>query len=318
MRSVLLPALVALLAVTAGCGGVLPGADDGTPATDDGGDGGDLPPAEQVKADALAAIDGVETYRTNGSVVTVYTGGVDRTINATVEGRFDRTDRRAYINQTQSVLGRSVVVETYVVDGTVYQHSDQYVQRFDSEWIRTEAGNDSRTWDRYDTLSRQRALLNVSNVSVAGTERVDGTETYVLEAEPDPDRLDELGLNASRGNFEVRNVSATFYVATDSGRLVRSTTRLVGETTARDQTIQVDQQVDLRFTGYGDPVEVQLPEGADDAVAVGGSGPDRGEGNATTGTGTENGTATDGTPSSGGDTRTEAGTGTAGTETASG
>lgn len=307
-----LPVLVALLMVTAGCGGVLPGGADGTsPGDGDGasaGDGGDPPPAERVKADALAAIDDVETYRTNGSVFTVYTGGVDRTINATVDGRFDRVDRRAYINQTQSVLGQSIVVETYVVDGTVYQRSDQYVQRFDSEWIRTSGDNDSRTWARYDTLSRQRALLNASNVSVAGTERVGGTEAYVLEADPDPDRLDELGLNTSRGNFQVRNVSATFYVAADSGRLVRSTTRLTGETTTRGQTVQVDQQVDLRFTGYGDAVEVQLPDGAEDAVRVGDRGGGNATGNRTDGTESGGGTDADADADGGTETETEPGT----------
>jgi hypothetical protein len=266
------PVLVALLMLTAGCGGVLPGqSDDGSPTPTPTATDTDQPSAEQVKGEALAAIDGAETYRTEGSITTSYTGSVDRTINATVDGRFDRANRTTYINQTQAVLGRSVIVETYVVDGTVYQRSDQYVQRFDSEWIRVPAGeNGSETWERYDTLTRQRALLNASNVTLAGTERVNGTEAYVLKADPDPNRLAELGVNASReGEVQVRNVSATFYVAAESGRLLRSTTRLTGESTARGQTVGIDQRVALRFGGYGDPVDVRLPDGAEDAVEVG-------------------------------------------------
>lgn len=279
----LLPALVVLLVLTAGCSGLLPGGSNDTPAdgptvdgTEVNGTNGSVDGAA-VKADALAAMDAVETYRVEANVTTQYVGALDQTVAGTSEGRFNRTAREAYLTQTQAVLNRSYVVETYYVNDTLYQHSESYTLRFDSEWIRYPTPvNASVQWSQFDTLARQRAVLNASNVTLAGTETINGTETYVLRANVDRSRLSELGYTvggAGRGDLNVTSLNATYYISTETARPVRTVTTLTGQTTVRAQdngrTLRIKQRIALDFGGYGEPVTVTLPDGASTAATIG-------------------------------------------------
>ncbi|WP_254537218.1 DUF7537 family lipoprotein [Halomarina litorea] len=284
----LLPALVALLVLTAGCSGLLPGGSDGPPTNGTATGTGTPTDGSELRADTLAAMDAVETYRVEANVSTRYSGTLDQTVSGTSEGRFDRTARVAYLNQTQSALGQSYVVETYYVNDTVYQRSESYVLQYDSEWIRLPAAeNASEQWSRFDTLTRQRALLNASNVTLDGTRTVNGTEVYVLRAQVDRSRLDELGFTAGpieQGGLNVTSLNATFYVSTETNRPVRSVTNLTGRTTVQAgdnrRTVRIQQRIDLDFGGYGTPVTVTLPEEAATAVPLG-TGASNASGNAT-------------------------------------
>lgn len=272
----LLPVLLAVLVLTAGCNGLLPGGSDGPPANGTDGDG-NVTDGAAVKAETLAAIDAVETYRIEANVSTTYTGTLDQTVTGTSEGRFNRTAQEAYLNQTQSAQGQSYVVETYYVNDTLYQRSNAYVLQFDSEWVRyPTAANTSVQWSRFDTLTRQRAVLDVSNVTLAGTETVNGTEAYVLRADADLSRLGELGYTvgaAQQGQLNVTGLNVTYYVDTETYRPLRSVTTLTGRTTVQaqnnDRILRIQQRIELDFGGYGRPVTVTLPEAASTAVPIG-------------------------------------------------
>lgn len=273
----LLPVFVALLVLTAGCSGLLPGGSDGTPANGTDANGTDTPmDGSELKADTLAAMDAVETYRIDANVSTRYSGTLDQTVNGTSEGRFDRTAHVAYLNQTQSALGQSYVVETYYVNDTLYQRSGSYVLQYDSEWVRFPAAeNATEQWAQFDTLTRQRAVLNASNATLDGTRTVNGTETYVLRAQVDRSRLGELGFAAGtieQGGLNVTNLNATFYVDAETNRPVKSVTNLTGLTTVQagnnQRTLRIQQRIELDFGGYGAPVTVTLPEEASNAVPI--------------------------------------------------
>jgi hypothetical protein len=273
-----LPVLVALLVLSAGCSGLLPGGSNETPAGDPGQNGSNgTTDGSAIKAETLAAIGEVETYRVRANVTSQYSGRLDQTVSGTSDGQFNRTAREARISQNQSALGQSYAVETYYVNDTLYQRSDSYTLQFDSEWIRYPAASSaSEQWSRFDTLARQRAILNASNVTLDGTETVDGTEAYVLRATTNSSRFEELGFGAGRPGqrgLNVTELNATFYVSTETYRPIRSVTNLVGQTTVQAQgnqrALRIRQRIALEFGSYGESVTVTLPEGADDAVAIG-------------------------------------------------
>ncbi|MFC5970721.1 hypothetical protein ACFPYI_05180 [Halomarina salina] len=276
----LLPVFLAVLVVLSGCNGIgLPGASDGPPTGDSNvtttGEGatprtpGGNVTAASVKADALAAIDEVTTYSVR---VDQHTRYVERnqTSTANVTGEFNRTERDLALNQSRVVSGIAVSTETYIDgrNGTFYQYSPALEQEFGSSWVRASVAGDAEVWDQYDTLSRQRDLLAASNVSLEGVQTVNGTDAYVLTGSPNASRFQDLGIG-SGSSLEVSNITATFYVSVEDATLVGSTVELAGTQQARGRSLPFQRTADIRFSGYGDPVTVTIPDEADDAVSVG-------------------------------------------------
>ena len=233
---------------------------------------GELPSAATVRTETLAAIDAVDTYRVVVNQTTRLSGNVNRTTNAVSNGTFDRDAREASLTVTQSALGRTVATERYLVNGTLYERNPQYVQQYDSAWIRAEVpDNGSAFRDSFDTLSRQRAILNASTVTLAGTETVDGTTTYRLKASPNATQLTGAAGSVQRSSLDIANVSATYWLDAETGLPVRSTIELAGQQTAQGQTFGIDQRLRLDFDGYGMPVSITLPSAAEGAVSVTGN-----------------------------------------------
>jgi len=280
----LLPALLALLLVTAGCSG-LAGQTTGTTATETtttattastSESAADGPTAAELRQDALAATAAVETYRVNGTLnQTIRNNRLTRRTNTSLAGVFDRSTRRLRINQTVTALGRQVEVAVYLVDGTLYQYNPQLRQRFGSAWIRFDlSGNESRAWNASDTLGRQYDILNGSTVSLAGTATVDGRETYVIEANATDAGGGLFGPTAGAGGaggngsggIDVSRLTATYYLEADTRRPVLAVVRLNASVALNRSTTDVEQTARLRFSGYGTPADVDLPAGADTAV----------------------------------------------------
>ncbi|MFC5970722.1 DUF6612 family protein [Halomarina salina] len=279
-----LPVVLALLLVLAGCSGLGGQSADPTTTgdettapnaterpTDTTTETTQLASAEAVRADTLAALDAVETYRVTANQTSRVSGNVQRTVHVNSTGVFDRTAREARLDQSQQGAGVSVDSVSYLVDQTLYQRSPTLARQYDSNWVAIDASeNYSRFWDQYDTLTRQRELLNVSSVSLDGTETVDGQEAYVLEAEATDEQFERLGVNVTRQGLDVSNVSATFYVDVETNRLVASTTNIDARQTLNGQTVAIEQRLDLRFDDYDAPVSIDLPSEAEEtAVSIG-------------------------------------------------
>ncbi|WP_435177407.1 DUF7537 family lipoprotein [Halorussus sp. AFM4] len=272
--------LLAVLVVLAGCsgGGTDPATDTAAPdatATTDGSDGPstvESANATAVKRDALSAMADVETYRIDARIVTVVSSNnVERRTVTNSTGAVDRAERELRIDRTARVAGRSSSVSTYVVDRTLYQRSPQFTRAFSSKWIqRNISANFSQRWSALDTLTRQRELLNISDVELVGRETVDGTETYVLRATPDPERYAELSADVTNRRVgEVRNVSVTYWLATDTYRPVKSNTTIDSTVSVRGREMDLHQELTLRLSGYGDDVSIRLPPAAETAVSLG-------------------------------------------------
>ena len=292
-------ALVGLV-LLAGCGGALSG--DGSDAGDasdvgdsDGGDAGDSGDdggtttddqsadvdEAQLRADAQSAIAAVETYQVNATQEVVVEGPQSQTATVTERASIDRTERELRRNRTVRSQGREVVITQYVVDRTVYARSDVYVRQFSSEWIRTEVTeNFSLVWRQQDVLGQLESVLdNASGVEVTGVETVDDRETYRTRVDISPAEFETVlfavvGVDPDQAdNVSVESVEYVYWLDAETARPVRTNATISFTATVAGRTVQRNVSTTARY-GY-EPVSVDLPDEASEAVNVSGQPPGR-------------------------------------------
>jgi len=224
---------VAALLVTAGCAGL-------------GGGGGGAGDAEQVKEDATAAMQDVDTYRMSMEMNISANG---RSITMTQGGVFDHEAERARLNV--SAFGMQTV--TYLDGTTMYMKSN-------GRW-QTRDMSDQDPWESGNGITQQQNILESGEVTVEGTETVDDVETTVLSVDPDEEQLKELIAQQQSQSFEgitIENATYTLYVAKESD-LPRKM-EMTMEMSMEGQTAEANMTA--YFSEYGEPVNITIPEKA--------------------------------------------------------
>ena len=224
---------VAALLVTAGCAGLT-------------GNGGGASDAEQVKQDATNAMQDVDTYRMSMEMDISSNG---RTISMTQDGAFDHEAKQARLNA--SIFGMQTV--TYLDGTTMYVKSN-------GRW-RSRNMSDQNPWESGNGITQQQQILESGDVSVVGTETVDGVETTVLSVDPDEGKLKELIAQQQSQSFEgitIDNATYRLYVANESD-LPRKM-EMTMEMSIDGQT--ADANMTAHFSEFGEPVNVTVPEEA--------------------------------------------------------
>jgi len=228
----------------------------------------DVPP---IQSDALAAIDGVESYHLTSNTTIVQAGNNQRqTQEIVAEGAFDRAREQFQVNQTVSLSGISQEISSYLVNGTVYEYSPTYASQYGSEWVTLEP--DAGFFAQQDTLTRQQTFLANASVSTAGTETIDGTEAQVLEADVNETATTaaiaaRLGSTGQNVEYNVTNVEQRLWIDTETNRPLRTAFSMNATVSQAGQTVDLTMEADMRFT-YDRAVSITLPEGAESAVSI--------------------------------------------------
>lgn len=226
--------------------------------------------ASGVLANLTTATDRVQTYHVASNVTTTtMTNNVERTQRSRTRSAIDQTRPAVRANQTISASGRTVRQRTYILNGTLYRHSERYVQRYNSEWIkRNLSENFSEQFAQQDELALQRRLLTNGTTTLEGVQRVEGERTYRLRTELDESGYAEAyGLeDRNRSEVDVRMV-VVVWVDTETGTIRRSEGKVVTTATSGGQPVTSVVAWDETFD-YGD-VDITLPDAAETAVAVG-------------------------------------------------
>ena len=229
---------VAALLVTAGCAGLT-------------GNGGGASDAEQVKQDATSAMQDVDTYRMSMQMELSSNG---QTISMSQDGVFDHEAKKARLNA--SVFGMQTV--TYMDGSTMYVKSN-------GRW-QTRNMSDQNPWESGNGITQQQNILESGDVSIAGTETVDGVETTVLSVDPDESKLKELIAQQQSQSFEgitIDNATYKLYVANDSD--LPQKMEMTMEMSIDGQTAEANMTA--HFSEYGEPVNITVPEEATAASA---------------------------------------------------
>lgn len=225
---------------------------------------------DDVIAAVTAATDGVETYRFTANVTTTTeTNNVERTQYSLSRTAVNRTRPALRSNMTVSVAGQTIRQQTYLVDGTFYQHSERLVQRYNSEWIRRNlSDNVTEQFTQRDELVVQRRVLTNGSTTLDGIQRVDGERTYRLRTEVNQSSYAEVyGLaDQNLSVSDVRMVVVT-WVDTETGDILRSEGKRVLTTANSGRQVRSVYAWDETFD-Y-EPVDITLPDAAKTAVTVG-------------------------------------------------
>mgnify|MGYP006275818095 CR=1 FL=1 len=233
---------------------------------------GDVTPAEdlsvsgeQVVGDALAAIEGVESYRLTGdSTVRSRTNNVDQTQEIQRVTRVDRERPALSVNSTIRAQGRTIEQEDYYVDGTLYRYNPFLVSEYGSEWIkRNISENFTQILSDADRLSLYRNVMENGTATLEGAQTVDGERTYRVRVRTSGDAAAGV-LNLGETNGSDAELVTTFWVDANDSTVVRAEGAVEILTTRRGQTAVVSGTFVETLT-YGG-VEVTLPEAASTAV----------------------------------------------------
>ena len=231
---------VVLLVLLAGCTGFL-----------------EEPPERDERAvaaveESMAALDAVETYRyeTDLRVQATADGRTER-VHAIVTGAVDSSARR--MNSTTDVDGRTV--EAYLLNRTAYQQCS----RIRSFWgVENETAED---WDALTPAYRQLALLESGDLRYEGKATVDGRAATHVVGEPSADALARYREDRSQpifGGPEIHDVRLEVWIENETDLPIR--TRLRFSLSSGDGSGSA--RMETKFTDFGDPVSIDLPEEA--------------------------------------------------------
>jgi hypothetical protein len=220
---------------------------------------------ERVTGDALAAIEGVESYRLTGdSTIRSQTNNVDQTQTLQRSTRVDRQRPALSVNSTIQTQGRTITQEDYYVNGTVYRYNPSFVQRYGSEWIQQNISeNFTQILEDADRLSLYRNVLENGTATLQGAQTVDGERTYRVRVRTDGDAAGSVLGIGDMNNSDAELVT-TFWVDANDSTIVRADGAVELVTTLQGQTAVVSGTFVESLT-YGG-VEVTLPEAASTAV----------------------------------------------------
>ncbi|WP_158853766.1 hypothetical protein [Halorhabdus sp. CUG00001] len=264
---------LALLLVLSGCTGNSATTTEGPP---DIAENGTVPAAADLQAATLSAMSGVDGYTANQTTTIVrQTDDRNRTTTVSVSYAVNRSERALISNRSTTGPDGTVNVTRYLVEETLYQHSETFTEEYGTTWIsRDLSENPTRYWQLSDQLWRYQFTLGNATLSNVTTATVDGVETYVVTADVDTEELNTAlresldlppGISlASEGNV---SLTARFWIDSETYRPVQ-VERTLEETRTNDgTTVQVTRDVTTKVT-YGN-VSVSLPDAAEDAQSVG-------------------------------------------------
>lgn len=126
-------------------------------------------------------------------------GGVSMEVMS-ASGRVDKEKRKMHLSAVMNPLQASQNTETYIIRNTYY------ARLASGEWIKQEA-NGEELWERESIQGMQSELMNSSQISLLGQEKLDGADCYVLKITPEKGQLPQLlGRNAELDEGALENI----------------------------------------------------------------------------------------------------------------
>jgi hypothetical protein len=254
-----------------------------------------LPSAEEIVAAIMESQERIETYQIDTDMVMIITvESEDETIEMNVEmdygGSIDIVNAEAKIvmdiKMTNPELGEIEMSETaYVIDGMMYIGTDF---AGDSAWIKAEMPADMLA--EMDQVESLTALIETAEITILESEVVNGVDCYVVEVVPDADQLWEyisqqllfvgeeiempdIAAELIRKMYD--NISVTYYIAKDTHFIMSSSVVMHLELTPEDLgfpeeegSMTMDITADMLAFDYNQPVSIELPPEAEDAIEV--------------------------------------------------
>jgi hypothetical protein len=174
--------------------------------------------------------------------------------------------------------------EVYLVGEWMYTSVN--VLEMGEQWIKMKLSEE--IWQQQSQIKQQIELLKTAvTVDYLGSEVVNGTDCYVFEVVPTVEALGELlsqqaygmgGMDLGQLNLAdlFKEMSIKYFIAKDSYQVTKAEVAAVmemrpadvGATEADFEKMTIDMNTGTRFYDYNQPVSIDLPEAALDAVEM--------------------------------------------------
>lgn len=257
-----------------------------------------LPTAQEIIDAVIESMSDIKTYQFDSSMMMDATGEVgcesfEMTMDMTLVGTVDIENKQmgADISMGAEIPGEGdmdVGMAMYVIGDTAYTGMDFF--GFDSTWVKMEVTDE--VWDdmsqMVELIEPYVDLLEAAQVRVTGIDQVAGVDCYVLEVIPDIDQLWQLAMQQAEAtdmgmtlpteellSDMFRDFSVKQWVSTETFMITRVLIDMSMELTPKDMGVpdedgilRMDIIMYLLVHDYNQPVSIELPPGAENAVEV--------------------------------------------------
>lgn len=283
----------------------------------DGGSG--LPSAQEIIDNTIQALENVRTFEFEMEAsmdADTETEGEpnDATIEMNASGAIDMDNYQMQMDMAMHMEATgeedmSMEAEMYLVDDTLYFSTDAF--GMGPAWMKMELSEMEELlemeelpegyWEQEDLLELQEELLDfltefqeALEIEVTGSERVAGIDCYVLESDPDIERLWQMSMEIYETmgpemadmtgmpeDFEdyldemFDSVSIKQWIAKDTYFPMKVEVEISMEFTAEDVgepeeegEADIDMSMSMLIFDYNQPVSIELPPEAEGAVDI--------------------------------------------------
>ena len=250
-----------------------------------------------IKAEVLANAEETDTYKFDMAVtmkmlLSNETNDTEMTTISNGRGVLDVVGKKMKLymntsmetNETTEVQG-PMEMEMYLINTTMYMKMDLGIPGLPPQWTKMEMPDES--WTSQNQLEQQMELLEISEVELLADEELNGVDCYVLKIVPDMEKFWNSTMAAVMGRstqglapgIDLRKIlksmstkewisKATMYPKKTqmAVRLVVRSEDLAIPDTVERFTMTANEEVEMLFYDYNQPVSIELPEAAEAAA----------------------------------------------------
>ena len=243
------------------------------------------PSAQEIVEGVIESMDEIRTYRfdvdmTSGIAAEAEGEVVEMTMVMDLNGVLDLEDRQMKIDMTAKVEGlpepdeTETRMEIYLVGDMIYTMMD--VPGIEPMWTKMEM--QEGYWDEMNQVESQIELLEAAQVEVIGSETIEDTDCYVLQITPDMGQLLQFAIQQGALSEEevpdvaeellqemFTNFSVKQWISKDTYFLIKAAIDMGLEL---EVSLPIDISVVLLCYDYNQPVSIELPPEAEEAIEV--------------------------------------------------
>jgi len=255
----------------------------------------ELPSAQEIVDGVIESFDNIRTYQFDMDMTMDMAGeaegeALEQTVTIDNSGTLDLENVQMRADLTMNVVAPEedeieMGVEMYIIDGMMYAMPE-------ATWMKEEVP--AEAWENLKGISgleTYKELLETAQVKVIGSEKVKGVDCYVLQLTPDMVQLWQIAMGqggVGGGGIlpteelleEVfRSFSVKQWIAKDTYFLMKAEIDMAMETTpelmdylGEEGEMTIDLTMSLLAYNYNQPVSIELPPEAEEAIEVPGNG----------------------------------------------
>jgi len=207
-------------------------------------------------------------------------------------GAVDQENRKMFMRFSSTLAGLEVnksietEMEMYLIENEMYMKMDLGIPGLPARWMKMEIPEEN--WESQNQLDQQLELLNASEIEIIGSEKIDGTDCYILEITPDMEKLWEVIINnpgteeqmSELSDFNlgdiIKETSVKYWIAKDTKFPMKTITKMKMEFTpeslnitdnvTEESSMTMESEMEVRYYDYNVPVEIELPDEAKQAI----------------------------------------------------